>query len=111
MSKIVKTFVISKHQVNCLRELARQNGNPDSETIKGSELAHSWKAINMPEHFSKAKNEQSLKDFPYFAGYPLQDQVAPAKEPTEVPAPEATSEMSAPSEKKGKKTKTEEVPA
>jgi hypothetical protein len=112
--KNLKTFIISKFQIQSLRNLLIANGETaEAEKLAGSDLALRWKCINMPDMFPRGKVEAFTKQYPYFIGYDLQAQVAPAKEtspaepaPTGTPA-EAT-EMSAPTiepapTKKGKK--------
>jgi hypothetical protein len=110
--KNLKTFVISKFQIQALRNLMIANGETaEAEKFSGSDLALRWKACNLDAIGSKHQKESFIKQYPYFIGYDLLAQVAPAKEttPTE-PAttgtsPEAT-EMYAPETvptKKGKK--------
>jgi hypothetical protein len=120
--KNLKTFIISKFQIQSLRNLLIANGETaEAEKFSGADLALRWKCCNLDAIGSKNQKESFQKQYPYFIGYDLQSQVAPAKEtaPTE-PAPTGTSpeatEMSAPTiepapTKKGKNKRSETTEA
>jgi hypothetical protein len=118
--KNLKTFIISKFQIQALRNLMIANGETaEAEKFSGADLALRWKSINLENVGSKNQKESFQKQYPYFIGYDLQSQVAPAKETspaepaTTEPSPEATV-MSAPetaTPKKGKNKRPETTEA